>query len=112
MLIFIFIVGAVALYLFFDTNSYKKQQVPLKTSALAKYVNNYMIEQINKAIEKRDNTLSNKEIGLISLQNTAQNFNMQSKSLSLKYDISEVDVLNTINFCKERIKTTYCVFVN
>lgn len=112
MLILLFIAGAVVLYLFLDTNSYKKQQVPLKTSALAKYVSNYMIEQVNKAIEKRDNTLSNKEIGLISLQNTAQNFNMQSKSLSLQYDISEVDVLNTINFCKERIKTTYCVFVN
>ena len=112
MLIFLFVVAAVVLYLFFDTKSYQKKQSPLKTSALAKYVSNYMIEQINKTIEERDNTLSNKEIGLISLQNTAQNFNMQSKSLSLQYDISEVDVLNTINFCKERIKTTYCVFVN
>ena len=111
MLIF-FIVAAVVLYLFIDTNSYKKQQVPLKTNALANYVSNYMIEQINKAIEKKDNSLSNKEMGLISLQNTAQNFIIQSKSLSLQYNISVAEVLNTINFCKKRIKTTYRVFVN
>lgn len=108
MLIAILIIGAILLYLYFETKSHKKSQEPLRKEALFKYIFHHMHENLKDSLKKPENkNKSLRESIPFIMELNKEFFNYQSYELSKKYDVSEFEVQLIISACANTIEREY-----